>query len=104
MLLQTVVCYFKSLPRLAISMAASAASAPLFPALVPLRSIACSIVLAVTSPYPAGIPDAMLNCASALETSALIYPGVRSCSLDNYTQRYYRVKTSSVHHFLYCER
>src|SRR5690606_4823025 len=48
-----------SLPyRLAISSAAMAASAPLLPALVPERSIACSMLSVVRTPNATGTPDA----------------------------------------------
>lgn len=42
--------------KLAISMAAAAASAPLLPAFVPARSIACSIVSVVMTPKMIGTP------------------------------------------------
>ncbi len=43
------------LSKLTISIADRAASAPLFPALVPARSIACSIVSTVNTPRLTGI-------------------------------------------------
>src|SRR5690606_6261564 len=42
--------------NVAISIAVNAASAPLFPAFVPARSTACSIVSTVSSPKPIGMP------------------------------------------------
>ncbi len=49
--------YFGSWPsRLAISMAAAAASKPLLPALVPARSTACSMVSVVSTPKTIGTP------------------------------------------------
>ena len=43
--------------RLTISSAATAASAPLLPALVPARSIACSMLSVVSTPNATGTPE-----------------------------------------------
>ena len=55
--------------RFAISIAATAASAPLLPAFVPARSIACSMFSVVTTPKIVGTPLASPTCATPLETS-----------------------------------
>ena len=56
--------------RFTISMAASAQSAPLLPALVPARSIACSMVSVVSTPNSTGTPLSSDTAAIPLETSA----------------------------------
>ena len=53
----------------AISMAAIAPSAPLFPAFVPARSTACSMFSVVTTATITGMPVASPACATPLETS-----------------------------------
>jgi hypothetical protein len=55
--------------RLAISMAAMAASQPLLPALEPARSMACSNVSVVKTPNETGTPVSRLTVAIPLETS-----------------------------------
>lgn len=62
-----------SFKRFAISMAAIAQSYPLFPAFVPARSIACSIVSVVRTPKIAGTPVSLLTEATPLDTSPLTY-------------------------------
>lgn len=64
--------YSTILDRLAISMAETAASQPLFPAFVPARSMACSIVSVVKTPNMTGIPVfnemAAMPFAASLQT------------------------------------
>src|SRR5690606_12321029 len=55
--------------RLTISMAVSAASAPLLPALVPARSSACSMVSGVSTPKATGTPVCMAALPQALAHS-----------------------------------
>ena len=55
--------------RLAISIAAIAESAPLLPAFVPARSIACSMFSVVTTPKIVGTPVWRPTCATPFETS-----------------------------------
>lgn len=59
-----------SLIRLTISTAPTATSKPLLPALVPARSIACSIFSVVKTPNMTGIPLLSETLAIPLETSA----------------------------------
>ena len=56
--------------KLAISIAALAASEPLLPALVPARSIACSILSVVKTPNITGTPVSNETDATPFETSA----------------------------------
>src|SRR5690606_22322439 len=53
----------------AISIAVDAASAPLFPAFVPARSTACSIVSTVSRPKPIGTPCSSETRAMPLAAS-----------------------------------
>ena len=53
-----------------ISMTLTAASQPLFPAFVPARSIACSIVSVVSTPKPTGTPVCNDTSAMPFVTSA----------------------------------
>src|SRR5580698_3083625 len=55
--------------RLAISMAAMAASKPLLPLLAPARSIACSSVLQVSTPNETGTPLSAAACPMPLTAS-----------------------------------
>ena len=59
----------RTLPRLAISMATRAASAPLLPILVPARSMACSMESAVMTPKAIGTPVATETCEMPLVAS-----------------------------------
>eukprot|EP01022_Parablepharisma_sp_SALTPOND_P024123 TRINITY_DN5305_c1_g4_i2.p1 TRINITY_DN5305_c1_g4~~TRINITY_DN5305_c1_g4_i2.p1 ORF type:complete len:914 (+),score=247.13 TRINITY_DN5305_c1_g4_i2:98-2839(+) len=61
---------YRFLSRSTISMAARAASEPLLPALVPARSMACSMVSVVNTPKITGTPVSRLTWATPLETSA----------------------------------
>src|SRR5690606_37402705 len=61
------------LNRLTISMAVMAASAPLFPALVPERSIACSMVSTVSTPKVTGMPVLFCTLAIPLAASPATY-------------------------------
>src|SRR6056297_289355 len=54
--------------KLVISIAATAAFQPLLPALVPARSIACSMVSVVMTPKMIGTPVSRLTLAIPLET------------------------------------
>ena len=62
--------YFISCIRFTISMAVQAASYPLFPAFVPARSMACSILSVVTTPKITGISVFSPTAATPLLTSA----------------------------------
>ena len=55
--------------RFTISIAPCAHSEPLFPALVPARSIACSMESVVSTPNSTGTPVSRLVCAIPFETS-----------------------------------
>src|SRR6185312_6615307 len=55
--------------RLTISSAAIAASAPLLPALVPARSIACSMLSVVSTPNATGTPESSAALARPLAHS-----------------------------------
>src|SRR5271165_782581 len=55
--------------RLTISMAAAAASKPLFPALMPARFSACSSVSQVSTPKLCGMPVSCCDCPMPRDTS-----------------------------------
>ena len=59
--------------RFAISIPATAASNPLFPAFVPARSTACSIVSVVSTPKITGTPVSIVTCAIPFVTSPATY-------------------------------
>src|SRR5690606_41280069 len=59
--------------RLTISRADRAASAPLLPALVPERSMACSIESTVSTPNATGMPASIDTCARPLVHSPATY-------------------------------
>jgi hypothetical protein len=50
-----------------------AASAPLLPALVPARSMACSMVSTVSTPLATGVSNSSCTCARALAHSPATY-------------------------------
>ena len=62
--------YFKCEIKFAVSIALLAASAPLLPAFVPARSIACSILSVVKIPKITGMPSESETAATPFETSA----------------------------------
>ena len=59
-----------SVPRSFVSMAETAASQPLFPALLPARSIACSSVSVVSTPKLTGTPPLRAVLAMPLAAAA----------------------------------
>ena len=75
----------------AIWIAASAASAPLLPAFVPARSMACSIVSTVKMPKPIGISSFKLTCADAAARFAGHVVEMRRRAADDAAERDQRV-------------
>ena len=82
--------------RFASSIAVTAASAPLLPALVPARSIACSMVSVVSTPKATGTPVSLRDAREPAGAFARDVVEVRGRALDHGAERDDRVVAAAL--------